>query len=183
MYVATLLDCVHEEGALNQRIILFQFYTYTWMEFVLKLIDTRFFVCFLSRYVISYIPGGQTGLKFFSKLFYSVASKTVSKTLPVWRSLVVTALRTVGTSGWRNQGKSRGEYTHCRVPQANLLQIYVKLWKGGQSVTKTITELMQLKHLIFVGVMLVKRCSWTMNFRAGPNKFCYSAILENYIWE
>ncbi|XP_064642731.1 uncharacterized protein LOC135497017 [Lineus longissimus] len=34
-------------------------------------------------YVISYIPGGQTGLKFFSKIFYVAASKTVQKTLPV----------------------------------------------------------------------------------------------------
>ncbi|CAG2221515.1 unnamed protein product [Mytilus edulis] len=34
-------------------------------------------------YIVSYIPGGQTGLKFFSKIFYSVASKTASKTLPV----------------------------------------------------------------------------------------------------
>ncbi|XP_076451521.1 uncharacterized protein LOC143287421 [Babylonia areolata] len=34
-------------------------------------------------YIISYIPGGQTGLKFFSNIFYAVASKTVSKTLPV----------------------------------------------------------------------------------------------------
>ncbi|KAL8621600.1 hypothetical protein ACOMHN_036833 [Nucella lapillus] len=34
-------------------------------------------------YIVSYIPGGQTGLKFFSNIFYAVASKTVSKTLPV----------------------------------------------------------------------------------------------------
>ncbi|XP_022343766.2 uncharacterized protein LOC111136897 [Crassostrea virginica] len=34
-------------------------------------------------YVVSYIPGGQTGLKFFSKIFYSAATKTVQKTLPV----------------------------------------------------------------------------------------------------
>lgn len=34
-------------------------------------------------YIVSYIPGGQTGLKFFSKVFYSVATKTVQKTLPV----------------------------------------------------------------------------------------------------
>ena len=32
---------------------------------------------------MSYIPGGQTGLKFFSKVFYSVASKTTQKILPV----------------------------------------------------------------------------------------------------
>lgn len=34
-------------------------------------------------YIISYIPGGQTGLKLFSKLFTSVVSRTASKTLPV----------------------------------------------------------------------------------------------------
>jgi len=39
-------------------------------------------VCF-DRYVLSYIPGGQTGLKFFTKIFYAAASKTVQKTLPV----------------------------------------------------------------------------------------------------
>lgn len=35
-------------------------------------------------YIVSFIPGGQTGLKFFSKIFSSVVTKTVSKTLPVW---------------------------------------------------------------------------------------------------
>lgn len=34
-------------------------------------------------YIVSYIPGGQTGLKFFSKIFYAAASKTASKTLPI----------------------------------------------------------------------------------------------------
>ncbi|XP_041377767.1 protein transport protein sft2-like [Gigantopelta aegis] len=34
-------------------------------------------------YIVSYIPGGQTGLKFFSKICYGVASKTVSSTLPM----------------------------------------------------------------------------------------------------
>ncbi|KAL4221810.1 hypothetical protein ACF0H5_020064 [Mactra antiquata] len=34
-------------------------------------------------YIVSYIPGGQTGLKFFSKVFYSAASKTTEKILPV----------------------------------------------------------------------------------------------------
>ncbi|XP_067658171.1 uncharacterized protein [Haliotis asinina] len=34
-------------------------------------------------YIISYIPGGQTGLKFFTKIFYSAASKTAQKTLPI----------------------------------------------------------------------------------------------------
>ncbi|XP_069115011.1 LOW QUALITY PROTEIN: uncharacterized protein [Argopecten irradians] len=34
-------------------------------------------------YIVSYIPGGQTGMKFFSKIFYAAASKTVQKTLPI----------------------------------------------------------------------------------------------------
>jgi len=34
-------------------------------------------------YVVSYIPGGQTGLKFFTSIFYAAASKTVGKTLPM----------------------------------------------------------------------------------------------------
>lgn len=37
-------------------------------------------------YVMSYIPGGQTGLKFFTKVFTSIAGKAVSSTLPVWSS-------------------------------------------------------------------------------------------------
>lgn len=34
-------------------------------------------------YIVSYIPGGKTGMSFFTKIFYLAASKTVSKTLPV----------------------------------------------------------------------------------------------------
>ncbi|XP_050412194.1 uncharacterized protein LOC126827057 [Patella vulgata] len=34
-------------------------------------------------YIVSYIPGGQTGLKFFSKVFYAAASKTAGATLPI----------------------------------------------------------------------------------------------------
>lgn len=34
-------------------------------------------------YIISYIPGGQTGLKFFSKVFYSFSTKAASTVLPV----------------------------------------------------------------------------------------------------
>lgn len=34
-------------------------------------------------YFVSYIPGGSTGMKFFTKLFSSAVSKTVSSTLPV----------------------------------------------------------------------------------------------------
>ncbi|KAK6965237.1 protein transport protein SFT2 [Biomphalaria glabrata] len=34
-------------------------------------------------YLVSYIPGGQTGLKFFTSIFYAAASKTVGKTLPM----------------------------------------------------------------------------------------------------
>ncbi|XP_064599167.1 uncharacterized protein LOC135465769 [Liolophura sinensis] len=37
----------------------------------------------LVLYITSYIPGGQTGIKFFSRIFYATASKTISKTLPV----------------------------------------------------------------------------------------------------
>lgn len=37
----------------------------------------------LAWYICSYIPGGTTGLKFFSKLFASACSKTVSKALPI----------------------------------------------------------------------------------------------------
>lgn len=37
----------------------------------------------LTWYIFSYIPGGTTGLKFFSKLFASSCTKTVGKTLPV----------------------------------------------------------------------------------------------------
>jgi len=35
------------------------------------------------RYIFSYIPGGTTGLKFFSKLFASAFTRTVGKTLPI----------------------------------------------------------------------------------------------------
>ena len=35
------------------------------------------------RYIVSYIPGGARGLKFFSKLFYTFVSKTVTTTLSV----------------------------------------------------------------------------------------------------
>ncbi|XP_002129097.2 uncharacterized protein LOC100183260 [Ciona intestinalis] len=34
-------------------------------------------------YLVSYIPGGQTGLKFISQLFTSAVTKTVSKSMPV----------------------------------------------------------------------------------------------------
>ncbi|XP_052213973.1 uncharacterized protein LOC127832511 [Dreissena polymorpha] len=34
-------------------------------------------------YIMSYIPGGQTGMKFFSKVFYAAASKTTKTILPV----------------------------------------------------------------------------------------------------
>ena len=35
------------------------------------------------RYIMSYIPGGQTGLSFFTRVFYAAVSKTASATLPV----------------------------------------------------------------------------------------------------
>ncbi|XP_061197169.1 uncharacterized protein LOC133205382 [Saccostrea echinata] len=50
---------------------------------VLTVICAVLQVITLIWYVVSYIPGGQTGLKFFSKIFYAAASKTVQKTLPV----------------------------------------------------------------------------------------------------
>ncbi|XP_060565793.1 uncharacterized protein LOC132724852 [Ruditapes philippinarum] len=34
-------------------------------------------------YIMSYIPGGQTGMKFFSRIFYAAASKTTQNILPV----------------------------------------------------------------------------------------------------
>jgi len=34
-------------------------------------------------YIVSYIPGGQTGLKFFSRIFYSFTTKTASAVLPL----------------------------------------------------------------------------------------------------
>lgn len=39
------------------------------------------------RYIVSYIPGGARGLKFFSKLFYTFVSKTVTTTLSVWEEI------------------------------------------------------------------------------------------------
>ena len=36
-----------------------------------------------SRYVFSYVPGGTTGMRFFSKLCAQMCAKTISKTLPV----------------------------------------------------------------------------------------------------
>ncbi|XP_023236411.1 protein transport protein sft2-like [Centruroides sculpturatus] len=37
----------------------------------------------ISRYVLSYIPGGQTGMKFFTKIFTSTVTKTANKSLPI----------------------------------------------------------------------------------------------------
>ena len=37
----------------------------------------------LAWYIFSYLPGGTTGLKFFTKLFASFCTKTVSKALPI----------------------------------------------------------------------------------------------------
>jgi hypothetical protein len=39
-------------------------------------------------FLISYIPGGQTGLQFCTRLFSSAVTSTVSKTLPVWWPLL-----------------------------------------------------------------------------------------------
>lgn len=37
----------------------------------------------MAWYIISYIPGGQTGLKFFYRIFYSFTTRTASAVLPV----------------------------------------------------------------------------------------------------
>lgn len=50
---------------------------------VLTIIFALLQVMALVWFVVSYVPGGQTGLTFFSKIFYVAASKTVQKTLPV----------------------------------------------------------------------------------------------------
>ncbi|XP_064461315.1 uncharacterized protein LOC135371186 [Ornithodoros turicata] len=50
------------------------------------LLTAIFAVCQLVSllwYIVSYIPGGQTGLRFFSKIFTSVVTRTASKALPV----------------------------------------------------------------------------------------------------
>lgn len=39
-------------------------------------------------FLVSYIPGGQTGLQFCTRLFSSAVTSTVSKTLPVWWPLL-----------------------------------------------------------------------------------------------
>jgi len=60
------------------------------LYFALSVQSTTFTIMFavgqvlaLVWYIVSYIPGGQTGLKFFTKVFYLAASKTVQKTLPI----------------------------------------------------------------------------------------------------
>lgn len=50
---------------------------------LLTVICAIFQVIALFWYVMSYIPGGQTGMKFFTKLFTSTISKTANKALPI----------------------------------------------------------------------------------------------------
>jgi len=49
----------------------------------ITLVFATFQMVALAWYIFSYIPGGVTGMKFFTKLFASFCTKTVSKTLPV----------------------------------------------------------------------------------------------------
>jgi hypothetical protein len=50
---------------------------------VLTLIFAILQILSLVWYIISYLPGGATGLNFFIKLFYTLVSKTVTTTLQV----------------------------------------------------------------------------------------------------
>ena len=50
---------------------------------VLTIVSSVFQVVALMWYIISYLPGGQKGLSFFSRIFYRTASQTVSSTLTV----------------------------------------------------------------------------------------------------
>ena len=49
----------------------------------ITLIFATFQMVSLAWYIFSYVPGGTTGLKFFTKLFASTCTKTVSKSLPI----------------------------------------------------------------------------------------------------
>ncbi|XP_065061556.1 uncharacterized protein LOC135688572 [Rhopilema esculentum] len=50
---------------------------------LLTLIFATLQIVALAWYVFSYVPGGTTGMKFFSKLCAQMCAKTISKTLPV----------------------------------------------------------------------------------------------------
>lgn len=52
-------------------------------SWLFSIIFTVIQILSLVWYLISYIPGGQTGMKIFGRLFYTVAHKTVKTTLPV----------------------------------------------------------------------------------------------------
>ena len=59
-------------------------YVAIWLKsLTLTLIFAVLQVISLVWYLISYLPGGQTGLKFFSKIFYTLVSKSVQTTLQV----------------------------------------------------------------------------------------------------
>ncbi|XP_066928108.1 uncharacterized protein [Clytia hemisphaerica] len=54
-----------------------------WRSTVFTIIFAALQITALLWYIFSYIPGGTTGLKFFSKLFASACTKTVGRTLPI----------------------------------------------------------------------------------------------------
>jgi len=59
-------------------------YYSVWVKsYVFTLVFSILQIGALLWYVVSYIPGGARGLKFFSKLFYTVVSKSVTTTLSV----------------------------------------------------------------------------------------------------
>jgi len=59
-------------------------YSAIWMKSTpLTLVFATLQIVSLAWYIFSYLPGGTTGLKFFSKLFASFCTKTVSKSLPI----------------------------------------------------------------------------------------------------
>ena len=53
------------------------------LHYVVYVSNNAIFSTSFIRFVVSYIPGGQRGLKFFSSIFYAAFSKTVGKTLPI----------------------------------------------------------------------------------------------------
>ncbi|XP_067944250.1 uncharacterized protein [Watersipora subatra] len=52
-------------------------------SFILTIIFAVIQILAMVWYIISYIPGGQTGLKFFYKIFYAFTTRTASAVLPV----------------------------------------------------------------------------------------------------
>lgn len=52
-------------------------------SFVMTILFACIQILAMVWYIISYIPGGQTGLKFFYKIFYAFTKRTASAVLPV----------------------------------------------------------------------------------------------------